>query len=347
MNLRSLIIALFAAWLFIIGCDNEGSDPATTLEPMAWLNSVEVYIPEDTLWFTQGDSARTNFAVIVTDGDGIVMEGVRVNVTLGNPHCGFIDFLNTNLRDTTNAQGRVEMRYTAVGIAGDVTISATAGGVGDHATLVCRAIGTVSVGSVDLSLGVDTLLFTQGETSSTPVTIGVRDTEGNPLQRTRIAIYNETPQLGYLEFLNTSLRDTTDHEGMVRLRFTSLGPSGDAIFTVNVGTITVGDTLTCRMLPDVITVALVNFHYYREGDGEPLLFSYDFEAVFTDGFGIPFAGVQLEAIPTVGQLEAWVPLTDAAGRTTGHVSGILDYYAEYCITVTNGIIEGNDCMHEN
>ncbi|MBU1920608.1 hypothetical protein KKG66_07165, partial [bacterium] len=149
----------------LLGCDNDTPSTDETCPPQ-WLNSITMYVPEDTLWIPPGDSASTNLAVIVADGNGDVLEGVRVNLSLSNPQLGFVEFIDPDLRDTTNAQGRVEMRYTAVGLSGEVVFSATAGNVGARDTIVCIAIGTVSVGAINITIEADTLLFTQHVSAS-------------------------------------------------------------------------------------------------------------------------------------------------------------------------------------
>ncbi|MBU0691707.1 hypothetical protein KKH18_07815, partial [bacterium] len=60
-----------------------------------------------------------------------------------------------------------------------------------------------------------------------------------------------------------------------------------------------------------------------------------------------FAGVQLEALPTLGELVEVLPLTDSNGRTTGSVAGIYDNHSGLCVMVSDGIVLGEDCMHEN
>ena len=72
--------------------------------------------------------------VIVNDENGNVIPNIRVAIALSNPQLGFVEYTDPELRDTTNAFGRVNMVFTAIGTAGNNVISATAVGSGTITT---------------------------------------------------------------------------------------------------------------------------------------------------------------------------------------------------------------------
>lgn len=93
------------------------------------VGQITILLGTDTLRYLPGDSASTAVTVIVTSRMGTVMSGVKVSMSLANPGLGFIQYQNTELVDTTDAQGRVNLLYTSIGQPGLNTIMATNGGV--------------------------------------------------------------------------------------------------------------------------------------------------------------------------------------------------------------------------
>ena len=96
----------------------------------------EIILGADTLYYLPGDSASTTVTVIVTDYSGNVAPGVRVGIALANPQIRILEFLDTELRDTTNDLGRVEMMYYCYGSPGMNIITATAGWRTDADTIL-------------------------------------------------------------------------------------------------------------------------------------------------------------------------------------------------------------------
>lgn len=140
---------LFRAWksfcfivlalITLIGCDEDNdNDP-----PNPPVRQVIIHTPTDTLWFIPRDSATTTISVVVSDWSGKVVERQKVELELSDPQLGYLELLDTELRDTTNAQGRVELQFTAIGTAGDELFSATVGNIFATHMLPIRAIPTV------------------------------------------------------------------------------------------------------------------------------------------------------------------------------------------------------------
>ncbi len=100
------------------------------------VGQITILLGTDTLRYLPGDSASTAVTVIVTSRMGTVMLGQKVNMSLANPALGFIQYQNTALVDTTDAQGRVNLLYTSIGQPGLNTVMATTGGVSQSVPIV-------------------------------------------------------------------------------------------------------------------------------------------------------------------------------------------------------------------
>jgi hypothetical protein len=101
--------------------------------------SVQIHMDTDTLNFLPGDSARCNGWAVVKDGYGNTVEGVRLMLSLEHPF-GFIEFVDSQRRDTTDQTGRVYFRFLTYNQAGDNTIVAAVGAIRDTWRLVVRQI---------------------------------------------------------------------------------------------------------------------------------------------------------------------------------------------------------------
>jgi hypothetical protein len=132
-QIRGTSLRVWKSFLFMglgiiiaFGCDDEfPPDPP----PPYWVGVVSICLGTDTLRFLPGDSASTTVTVIVSDDCFNLIQGQKINVSLDSPELGYLEFLDTDLRDTTNAQGRVDLLFTTIGTAGDMIFTATAGNV--------------------------------------------------------------------------------------------------------------------------------------------------------------------------------------------------------------------------
>ena len=94
--------------LFVAGC-YEKYGPGLPVIGDPGPCCIEIVMGTDTLYYLPGDSAYTTVVVILTNWDGNFSEGVKVAVALANPLIGILEFVDMELRDTTNALGRVEL----------------------------------------------------------------------------------------------------------------------------------------------------------------------------------------------------------------------------------------------
>ena len=124
------LVAAFAMCLLLLasGCEEEKSCDDCDDRWWSGVGNVQIVMGADTLRYLPGDSASTPVVVIVTTMDGNVMEGVKVAVALANPLIGILEFVDTDLRDTTNALGRVDLIYRSYATPGTNYVAAAAGG---------------------------------------------------------------------------------------------------------------------------------------------------------------------------------------------------------------------------
>jgi hypothetical protein len=91
-------------------------------------------------------------------------------------------------------------------------------------------------GQIQILLGADTLRYLPGDSASTTVTVIVTSREGTVMKGQKVNLSLANPALGFIEFQNTSLVDTTDDFGRVNLLYTSVGtPGANVIIAVSGG----------------------------------------------------------------------------------------------------------------
>lgn len=100
--------------------------------------AISILVVNDTLRFVLGDTASTSVAVILIDQEGHTIPGRRVNMSLSNPSIGFLQFMDPMLMDTTNEQGRINLRFSAWAY-GTTQIIAANGDVSAMKPVVCMA----------------------------------------------------------------------------------------------------------------------------------------------------------------------------------------------------------------
>jgi hypothetical protein len=144
------------------------------------VGEITIDIGQDTLRFLPGDSVSTPITIIVSDQYGNVLPWVKVSIALSNPQLGFIEYADTELRDTTNALGRVNLIFTAIGTAGDNVLSATTGGITRTREIFIRQ-QEIDIGSISVTADPDTVYLVPGDTVATQVCVGIQDISGNPI----------------------------------------------------------------------------------------------------------------------------------------------------------------------
>lgn len=160
-KLLLLLTAFFAATLWF-GCDDDrmapppdGTDPDGSIQ-------IVTGTPNDTLYFLHGNQATTEVIVILTDDRGLAIAGVDVDIALYDSSLGYIEYLDDELRDTTNSLGRVNMVYHSIGIEGNELISASREGQTAQRVLVVREFDPATF-TVDLFFEPDTVYHSSGE----------------------------------------------------------------------------------------------------------------------------------------------------------------------------------------
>ena len=135
----ALIVAAISILLSGVGCQQKTSTD-TGGGGGDVVGSVQILtgVRNDTLAFLPNDSASTNVTVIVTDTRGLAMPNQKVNIALLDNDLGSIEFVDTDLKDTTNALGRVNCVFRVYNEAGNQVISATAGGVTAQVSIAVR-----------------------------------------------------------------------------------------------------------------------------------------------------------------------------------------------------------------
>lgn len=226
----SWAVAVFLLSLLLvvsIGCDNTKSSESGG-GGNTGVGSVTLSILTDTLRFLPGDSASTTITVIVSDQQGNVMEGQRVALSLSNPQLGYIEFLDTELRDTTNAQGRVDLLFTAIGTPGDNQFTATVGSYSANRTLVIRE-QEVLVGSLTLTVTPENLQAAVGQEAVADVKVVVKDNAGVAIPNLSIPISCTLGRLAPLPVSNDS--------GIARTKWFSNDEFGWAYITARAGSL--------------------------------------------------------------------------------------------------------------
>jgi hypothetical protein len=121
--------ALMLGLLWVIGCDDK-VPPWLPGGECGGLISPHIMMDADTLNFLQADTAVCNGWVEVKNGCGDPVPGIRVSLSLER-NFGFLDFLNMQLRDTTDETGRVYFRFSSFGQSGSNTIIAAISNIHD------------------------------------------------------------------------------------------------------------------------------------------------------------------------------------------------------------------------
>ncbi|MBU0691800.1 hypothetical protein KKG66_04365 [bacterium] len=305
----SAVFLLSLLLVVSIGCDNTKSGTGGTTDNSG-VGLVTLSILTDTLRFLPGDSASTTITVIVSDQQGNVMEGQRVALSLSNPQLGFIEFLDTELRDTTNAQGRVDLLFTAIGTPGDNDFTATVGNVTATRHLAIRE-QSVLVGSLTLTVTPKRLQAAVGQEAVSDVKVVVADNQGVAIPNLSVPVSCTMGRLAPLPATNDS--------GIARTKWFSNDQFGEAIITARAGTLEhliKHDTVFVEQLPylngtltvdtDVLTI---------RADG--CVTKANITATLKDAFGAAMVNdtIRFGAPGLIGSIEPYA-LTDSVGKAT-------------------------------
>jgi hypothetical protein len=181
-------VSLAVTFTCTVGCKDNSEWPE--VYPPVIIGNVLIHMDTDTLAYLSGDTVSASGFAVVTDQDGRVIPGRKVNFTLSEPF-GLIEFTDPIRRDTTNALGRVEFNFRALAAnprAGHNTITAT---VVYHSSQWVIAVAPASdpQGTVSFALEADTLVLT-GSSSPDSIRISLlaRDRMNSPMANVSVGV---------------------------------------------------------------------------------------------------------------------------------------------------------------
>ncbi|MBI5059604.1 hypothetical protein HZB60_07495 [candidate division KSB1 bacterium] len=168
-----VLMCVMAVLLLAVGCSDK-STSGTGGNTDGGVGSLQIVLGDDTLQYLPGDSASTTVSIVVRDRSGVVMQGVRVAISLTNASLGFIEYVDTQLRDTSNGLGRVECVYRSYAQQGDNVINVNASGVVASVPISVREARDV-VGSINLDITPDRVNTSPSGEDSVQCLITLRD----------------------------------------------------------------------------------------------------------------------------------------------------------------------------
>jgi len=172
-------------------------------------------------------------------------------------------------------------------------------------------------GSVQIVLGTvnDTLRFLPGDSASTAVTVIVSDQQGRALPGVKVSLALDDANLGYLEWADDNLRDTTNSLGRVNATFRTYARAGAQIISATVGSLT--DTRVLTILQAANSICFLNMVVADTLlDANPVVEdSTQIILTITDCEYRGVEGVSLDLRANGGRLIPPAP-TDSTGRTT-------------------------------
>jgi len=197
-------LLLIIVMIIGLGCasDKEGGTVGGTE-----VGSVQIILATDTLQFIPGDSASAPGFIVVTDREGRVMQGQRVNISLA-PAIGYIEYSNTTLKDTTNEYGRVEFYFRSYNQSGNTTITAAIGNKSASWPLAVLPM-TVLISRVNITLSADSIYVPPATEDSAFVTVSVTDSSGNGVPNLQVNLSASGGRLIPLAPTDASGRATT------------------------------------------------------------------------------------------------------------------------------------------
>lgn len=162
--------ALLLTILMIIGF---GCSTDKSTDPGSSVKSVQVVMDTDTLKFVPGDSAVSTGFVVVTDQNGVVMKGISVSITI-TPVIGLIEYVNTELKDTTDDYGRVNFVFRSYNQPGNLEVKATVGNVAGTWKLWVQEASEI-IESLSIQLVPDVLRVPNSSEDSSLIIVTIKD----------------------------------------------------------------------------------------------------------------------------------------------------------------------------
>jgi hypothetical protein len=169
------------------------------------------------------------------------------------------------------------------------------------------------VGTVQVYMYSDTVTFIPGDSVQAPGFVWVTDRQGRSVKGQAVDMVLTPPTLGGLEYVNTSLRDTTNDQGRVEFYFRSYARPGNVTIKAFVGTIVGVDSLVVLQSSSYISSLTINL-------SKPLLRvspsaedSSQVTVSIKDSASMGIPGISLRLSSTGGRFKR-LPPTDSTGR---------------------------------
>jgi hypothetical protein len=234
----SFVLAL--SLMFVIGCSEKTGTGNTDTGGI--VGSVQVLLGTDTLRFLPNDSAWTTVTVVVSNPEGAAVPGQKVNLTLTNPELGFLEFADSDLRDTTNSNGRVEAFFRVFNESGDNTINATSGGRSASRNIYIRS-QDIEIGSLNINVTPRVLQVSESSEDSALVTVNISDINNVAISGISLPVSANGGRI--------SRFPATNDAGVATTWWYSNGDFGDFEISTRAGGRTDTTNITVHSIPDI------------------------------------------------------------------------------------------------
>jgi hypothetical protein len=171
--MKAFVVIAAVLCTLTVGCREKvagfGSPPASPVE-------LHLMLILDTLRLLPADSTSADGYVVVTEG-GRPTPDLHVNLWLLDSSMGFLEYTDPRLRDTTNAEGRVDFRFISRDDTGRNVVHAWYR-VWEDTQSVCVRYADHGLAHLDVAVSTDTLLPVPPEEDSLTVTVSLLDSVG-------------------------------------------------------------------------------------------------------------------------------------------------------------------------
>lgn len=295
-------LLLTLTMLLSFGCSEKNSGGGGT----GGIGAVQIIMPVDTLRFLPGDSASAFGWVVVKDNNGNVMPGIPVAMSLAAPF-GFIEYVNTEQRDTTNAFGRVEFWFRVFNLAGDNIITATAGGRSDQKSIWVRPTNQL-ISRVTLNVLPNNLEVAPEAEDSVRVTVTVTDSSRN-------GVPGITPRLNATGGRLAPL-SPTNSSGMTQTWWYSNGEFGTFTINVEIGGLSTSRDVTVNETSAYGSLRMSTSTRVIRADQCITRARLDATLKTASGVAVPNDTIYF-ATPGLGSVNSFA-ITDSAGRAIAY-----------------------------
>ena len=299
------ILLLTFLMVFAFGCSEKSGTNTDGVN--TGVGNVQIVTGTDTLRYLPGDSASTPVVVIVTDMAGNVMQGEKVAVALANPLIGILEFVDTGLRDTTNALGRVDLVYRSYATPGKNYITAAASGRTAIDSIVVEPANVV-VSQLMLQVNPEQVFASAVSEDSASVTVTLIDDTHAGIEGVSLSL---SATQGHFIPL-----PPTNSAGSATTTWYIGPPEGTAYVTAQAGGLTAQDSVQIIAIPDVSgTLTLTADSYVGTANNcvVPILLT----AILRDQDGVGIAGDTIRfGIVGFGQVDSSEVVTNGSGVAT-------------------------------